>query len=178
MNEDLDALREFLPRTPFFGGLTSPQLERILSRLKRRDLARGTVVYSEGQTGRSMYVVRSGALMLTKGCVTGHDVKLVRLSAGDFFGENTLIEMQPRPNTVTVVKDAVLYELTNMDLYALYREDVEGYVMVLQNINRELCRRLRRSDARLTEIAGELDEEITQIRSSNELDLEKTLKAK
>jgi len=178
MLDDLDALREFLPRTPFFGGLTAAQLERILARLKRRDFARGAPIFSEGQTGRSMYIVQSGILMLSKGCGQGHEVKLVRLGAGDFFGENTLIEMQPRPNTVTVVKDAVLYELTNMDLYALYREDVEGYVMVLQNINRELCRRLRMSDARLTEIAGDLDEEVTQIRTEHDPIVMQAAKAK
>lgn len=176
MSTDLATLREFLPRTPFFGGLTEAQLERILAMLKRRDVPRGAVVFAEGQTGRSMYIVHSGALMLTKGCGAGHDVKLVRLGAGDFFGENTLIEMQPRPNTVTVVKDAVLYELTNMDLYALYRQDVAGYVMVLQNINRELCRRLRLSDARLTEIAGELDDEATQIRTPYDAVLERGVK--
>ncbi len=52
-----------------------------------------------------------------------------------------------------------------MDLYRLYREDVKAYVLVLQNINRELCRRLRKADSRLTQIADEAHDEVTQIRS-------------
>jgi hypothetical protein len=36
--------------------------------------------------------------------------------------------------------------------------------MVLQNINRELCRRLRRADKRITELADEAGDEKTQIR--------------
>ena len=68
---------------------------------------------------------------------------LVRLAPGDFFGETTLIEMQPRPCTAPCVTPVKLLELTNMDLYRLYREDVKAYVLVLQNFNRELCRRLR-----------------------------------
>lgn len=168
MVADLDALKEFLPKTPFFGGLDAPQLERILRKLVERRFAKGQTVFREGENGRSMYVIQSGALLLSKRGF-GQSVKLVRLGPGDFFGETTLIEMQPRPSTVTVVKDALLYELTNMDLYALYQEDVEAYVMILQNINRELCRRLRHSDARLAEMACELGEEVTQIRAPHAL---------
>jgi CRP/FNR family cyclic AMP-dependent transcriptional regulator len=43
----------------------------------------------------------------------------------------------------------VLYELTARELYAFYKADIHAYVIVMQNINRELCRRLRRADARI-----------------------------
>jgi CRP/FNR family cyclic AMP-dependent transcriptional regulator len=70
--------------------------------------------------------------------------------------------MQPRPFTVIAERPGRLHELTNGDLYHLYREDVAAYVMVLQNINRELCRRLRRASTRIAQIADE-DDETTQI---------------
>jgi hypothetical protein len=44
----------------------------------------------------------------------------------------------------------VLYELSARSLYAYYKADIHGYVIVLQNINRELSRRLRRADMRFT----------------------------
>jgi hypothetical protein len=46
----------------------------------------------------------------------------------------------------------VLYELSARNLYACYKADIHGYVMVMQNINRELCRRLRRADSRIAEL--------------------------
>jgi CRP-like cAMP-binding protein len=164
MAKDLEMLREFLPKTPFFGGLDDAQLERIIAMLVERGFPRGSTVFREGDSGRSMYIIHSGSLLHSKGGDLGRNVKLVRLGVGDFFGETTLIEMQPRPSTVTVETDAVLYELTSADLYRLYQEDVKAYVMVLQNINRELCRRLRRSDARITEMADAAGDESTQIR--------------
>lgn len=164
MTTDLQVLREFLPKTPFFGGLDEAQLERIIEMLVERRFAKGSTVFNEGDTGRSMYVIHSGAVLLSKGGGLGNKVKLVRLGVGDFFGETTLIEMQPRPSTVTVEEDTILYELTNVNLYALYKADVNAYVMVLQNINRELCRRLRRSDERITQIADEAGDESTQLR--------------
>jgi len=47
----------------------------------------------------------------------------------------------------------VLYELTGRSLYAYYKADIHAYVIVMQNINRELCRRLRSADNRITELA-------------------------
>jgi len=46
----------------------------------------------------------------------------------------------------------VLYELTARQLYSFYKSDVHAYVIVMQNINRELCRRLRRADHRIAEL--------------------------
>jgi CRP-like cAMP-binding protein len=110
--------------------------------------------------------VHEGHVVLCKdGEARGHLVKLTRLGPGDFFGEMTLIEMQPRSMTALVETPARLYELTNGDLYRLYRADPASYVMVLQNINRELCRRLRKADQRITDIADEAGDEQTQIRS-------------
>jgi hypothetical protein len=46
----------------------------------------------------------------------------------------------------------VLYELTAGKLYAYYKADIYAYVLVMQNINRELCRRLRRADDCIAEL--------------------------
>jgi CRP/FNR family cyclic AMP-dependent transcriptional regulator len=73
--------------------------------------------------------------------------------------------MQPRQFSVVAETPVSLYELTNTGLYTLYQKNVEAYVMVLQNINRELCRRLRKADERITAYADEHNQEGTQIRT-------------
>jgi CRP-like cAMP-binding protein len=100
-----------------------------------------------------MYVVHSGELVVSK---LGESERLIRMAGlrpGDFFGEMTLIEMQNRSATVVAESLTVLYELTARNLYSYYKADIRAYVMVLQNINRELCRRLRRADVRIAELA-------------------------
>ncbi len=165
-------LEEFLSATPFFGGLEPAQLSLLSKRLKAREVMAGEAVFRERDQGRSMYVVECGELCAWQ-ATEGRPVKLLRFKEGDFFGETTLIEMQPRPFSVIADGPARLQELTNADLYALYREDVTAYVLVLQNINRELCRRLRRAGNRITEIAAEVgdgdDNEVTQIRAEGTL---------
>ncbi len=157
------ALKEFLEKTPFFGGLDDEKLERVASMLVPREIEAGAHVFEEGDTGRSMYIVHHGDLIVYRRGESGASVKLMHLGVGDFFGETTLIEMQPRPVTVLAARDALLYELTNLSFYRLYHEDVRAYVMVLQNMNRELCRRLRKAESRVIQFADDAHDEHTQI---------------
>jgi CRP-like cAMP-binding protein len=157
-------LKTFLVATPFFGGLDDAQLDRLIAMLEERRLEAGAAVFEEGSPGRSMYIVHSGNLVVSKLGESGRRIRMSRLGPGDFFGEMTLIEMQNRSATVSAETPAVLYELTAKSLYALYKSDVYAYAMVQQNIARELCRRLRRADERIAEMADASRDSMTQIR--------------
>jgi CRP-like cAMP-binding protein len=99
-----------------------------------------------------MFIVHSGQLVVSKRADAGHVIRMASLAPGDFFGEMTLIEMQNRSATVVAESPTVLYELTAQKLYTCYKTDIHAYVMVMQNINRELCRRLRRADDRIAKL--------------------------
>jgi CRP/FNR family transcriptional regulator, cyclic AMP receptor protein len=145
-------LKAFLLATPFFGGLSDASLDLLISMLVERRFDAGANVVAEGEPGRSMFVVHSGQLVVSKLLDTGRVMRMSGLEPGDFFGEMTLIEMQNRSATVVAESPTVLYELTARDLYKCYKTDIQAYVMVIQNINRELCRRLRRADSRIAEL--------------------------
>jgi CRP/FNR family cyclic AMP-dependent transcriptional regulator len=142
-------LKAFLLATPFFGGLADASLDLLVSMLVERRFDAGATVVAEGDEGRSMFVVHSGELVVSKRGSAGRVIRMSALKPGDFFGEMTLIEMQNRSATVVAESRTVLYELTARDLYAFYKADIHAYVIVMQNINRELCRRLRRADDRI-----------------------------
>jgi CRP/FNR family cyclic AMP-dependent transcriptional regulator len=145
-------LTAFLPDTPFFGGLSDASLDLLVSMLVERRFDAGATVVAEGEPGRSMFVVHSGRLVVNKLLEPGRVIRMSSLEPGDFFGEMTLIEMQNRSATVMAESPTVLYELTAGKLYTCYKTDIHAYVMVMQNINRELCRRLRRADNRIAEL--------------------------
>ena len=144
-------LRAFLLATPFFGGLSDASLDFLVSMLLERRFDVGTTVVAEGEPGRSMFIVHSGELVVSR-LTEGHAIRVAGLGPGDFFGEMTLIAMQNRSATVVAETETVLYELTARQLYTCYKADIHAYVMVMQNINRELCRRLRRADDRIAEL--------------------------
>jgi CRP/FNR family transcriptional regulator, cyclic AMP receptor protein len=85
---------------------------------------------------------------------SGRIIRMTCLGPGDFFGEMTLIEVQSRSATVVAESPTAPYELTAGNLYTYYKADIYAYAMVMQNINRELCRRLRRADKRIAELAN------------------------
>ena len=147
-------LKAFLLATPFFGGLSDASLERLVSMLVERRFDAGAAIVAEGEPGRSMFIVHSGHLVVSKLGESGRSLRMTDLGPGDFFGEMTLIEMQNRSATVVAECTTVLYELTARDLYAYYKADIQAYVIVMQNINRELCRRLRRADHRISELSA------------------------
>jgi CRP-like cAMP-binding protein len=147
-------LKAFLVATPFFGGLLDASLDLLISMLVERRFDVGATVVAEGEPGRSMYIVHSGDLVVNKLGESGCVIRMSRLGPGDFFGEMTLIEMQNRSATVVAESPAVLYELSAGNLYRYYKADIYAYAMVLQNINRELCRRLRRADNRIAHQDG------------------------
>ncbi|MEJ1931643.1 cyclic nucleotide-binding domain-containing protein [Nostoc sp. NIES-2111] len=145
MAADLPHWKTSLLETPFFGGLSDASLDLLSSKLVERRFQSGETVVREGEPGRSMFIVHSGTLTVSMR-VESRSVCLSELAAGDFFGEMTLINMQDRSATVEAGSPAVLYELSARDLYAYYKADVHAYVLILQNMNRELCRRLRHAD--------------------------------
>jgi CRP/FNR family transcriptional regulator, cyclic AMP receptor protein len=145
-------LKAYLLATPFFGGLSDASFDLLVSMLVERRLDAGATVVAEGEEGRSMFIVHSGELVVSKLAGAGRSIRMSGLRPGDFFGEMTLIEMQNRSATVVAESPTVLYELTARNLYTYYKADIHAYVIVMHNINRELCRRLRRADNRIAEL--------------------------
>ncbi|WP_342722696.1 Crp/Fnr family transcriptional regulator [Bradyrhizobium sp. B097] len=145
-------LKAFLLATPFFGGLSDPSLDLLISMLVERRFDVGAMIVAEGEPGRSMFVIHSGELMVSKLGRAGRSIRMAGLEPGDFFGEMTLIEMQNRSASVVAQSPTVLYELTARNLYMYGKADIRAYVLVMQNIGRELCRRLRRADDRIAEL--------------------------
>ena len=156
-------LAAFLVATPFFGGLPDASLDLLISMLAERRFDAGATVVTEGEPGRSMYIVQSGELVVSKLGASGRVIRMTGLGRGDFFGEMTLIEMQNRSATVVAESPTVLYELTAQNLYAYYKADIYGYVMVVQNINREVCRRLRAANNRIAELADGSPQSMAQM---------------
>src|SRR3954464_7590692 len=105
-------VKAFLLATPFFGGIPDQSLDFLLSMLVECRFDTGATVVTEGEPGRSLFIVKSGRLAVSKRANAGNVIPISVLEPGDFFGEMTLIEMQNRSATVAAETPTVLYELT------------------------------------------------------------------
>ncbi len=70
-------------------------------------LPAGTVVFSEGDQGREMYVIQTGKVKIAKH-VRDMERVLAVLGDGEFFGEMAIINQKPRSATATAVEETKL----------------------------------------------------------------------
>ncbi|MEW5739252.1 MAG: cyclic nucleotide-binding domain-containing protein [Myxococcota bacterium] len=145
------AVATFVRTVPIFHDLDAKNLNVLFDFLEERKWNVGDVICSEGELGRSMYIIREGEVEVVRRSSRGNNVPIVRLGPGECFGEMTLVELQPRSASVIVKKKAVTYSLTNLSLWNLYKADNFAYIVILQNICRMLSRRLRKADSRIVE---------------------------
>jgi CRP/FNR family cyclic AMP-dependent transcriptional regulator len=137
-----DQAKSFLHEVPIFGGLPDSALHRLLELMQLRVCNAGQIICREGDPAREMFIVHTGGVEVRKRAHDG-EACLARLHAGDEFGEMSLIDIQPRSASVVACEPTELYVLGNMDLLTLYEEDLASYTFFLQNLCRELSRRLR-----------------------------------
>ena len=130
----------WLEKVPLFRSCEGELVEHIADASGELDFADGQAIVQQGQVGNGLYIVVSGAVRIVAG-----GVELARLGPGDFFGELSVIDQQPRNATVFAVGQTVCLALASWDLIALLERDTR----LAMNLLRELAGRLRRADAQL-----------------------------
>ncbi|MFN2613790.1 MAG: cyclic nucleotide-binding domain-containing protein [Actinomycetota bacterium] len=94
--ERADALAEL----DLFEGLTHDELVQIAARAHVLAFAHGDVIVPQGEAGLGFYVIESGTADVERDGAT-----VASLQRGDFFGEVSLLEWEPRNATVRATSD-------------------------------------------------------------------------
>ncbi len=77
--------------------------------------AQGAVLISEGDQGRTLFIVESGSLTVSQQTGAG-ERQLGIIEAGDVVGEIAFIDQRPRSGTVTIREDARLLKLGHAEV--------------------------------------------------------------
>ena len=93
-----------LARVGLFASLSGEALAKLADRMRREEVAAGTVLVREGDSGDRFYVLLSGMAGVTQSSLGGRGV----VRAGDFFGEVALAMGVPRTATVTAITPCVV----------------------------------------------------------------------
>jgi CRP-like cAMP-binding protein len=88
---DLKILKEVL----LFKGLKNSLLRKLLTDLFEKEYKAGEIIFSEGDTGKALYIVMAGSVKIIKHANPG-ELLLARLGPGSYFGELALIKESPR----------------------------------------------------------------------------------
>lgn len=97
----------------------------------------GDFIFRERDSGADMYIIRNGQVELLK-TRAGSECQVALLEAGDFFGEMSLLEDQPREVSARAVGPVELLRIDATTFDRIVQEAPEIPVRML----RMLCRRL------------------------------------
>jgi ATP-binding cassette, subfamily B, bacterial len=87
-----------------FGTLPGDTMAKLADRMRREDVASGTVLCREGEHGDRFYVLLSGVVGVSQRSLGERRI----LRTGDFFGEVALTMNVPRTATVTAMTPCVV----------------------------------------------------------------------
>lgn len=120
------------------------------SRLEKRTYGAGEAVYSRGEPGDAIYLIRRGSVKIFAPLGAGRSRHIATFGRGDFFGGLAFLDNRPRGNDAITASETEFYVLSLEQFNKLAEEHKKLAFTLLTAISRSLAIRLRHAD---TEIA-------------------------
>jgi len=137
---------DLLKGVELFSELNEEQLGLIANLVVVKNLNRDETVVLEGDDSvQALYLIASGSVQVYMTGIDGRETILSFLERGDFFGEMSLIDGEPRSASVRTVTDATLLVIHRESFLSLIRKTPE-IAMALMS---ELCKRLRKANKQI-----------------------------
>ncbi len=106
-----------IAEVPLFSLLDEQERIALAERVDLVKMPAGQVIFSYGDPGDSMYIIRAGRVEISFKNDTGEKIVVETVGAGAFFGEISLLDNGPRTATATVTEDldAILVDRGDLD---------------------------------------------------------------
>lgn len=137
-----DAVVEMLGKTMLWGGLSGEDLKSIVTLCKERSFEAGDKLVRKGDKGVGFYLILEGSVEVKSGNIT-----LAKFGTGQFFGEMSLLDDEPRSADVVALEPSRCLVLNAQELNAI----VESNPKIATSMLRELVRRLRATSQSIRE---------------------------
>jgi CRP/FNR family cyclic AMP-dependent transcriptional regulator len=137
-----DAVVEMLEKTSLWSGLSKKDLKLIVKLSKERKYETGDIIVRKGEGGVGFYLVLEGSVE-----VRSDGTALSRLGPGQFFGEMSVLDNQPRSADVVAVGPLRCLTLSAWTFNGLISNNPRIALKMLQ----EFARRLRSADLALSD---------------------------
>jgi len=132
-----------LQKVGLFKGLRRRVLMKLLVDLVEKEYPPGEVIFSEGESGKALYIVLAGSVVISKRQNNSEKV-LAELAAGSYFGELALIDHMPRYATAVAREKTTLLIMYKSYFDDLLQGNAAVSSKVLQNMVSLLSEYIRR----------------------------------
>jgi uncharacterized membrane protein len=127
-----------LAGVPLFERLAEEERALLAAQLDDVSFEPGQVVFKRGDPGGSIFIVVSGAVEIFVEDTTGQRIVFETAKAGDFFGELSLLDGDPRSASSVALEPTRTVRLDRSDLELLFRRHPTAAMDVLAVIGKRL----------------------------------------
>lgn len=138
-----------LRHIPLFSNLSDDELAQISAEASLRQFPKNKVVINAGDKSDSLYIVVAGKVKVLISDEEGKEVILAILGPGEFFGEMSVIDSQPRSATVITMETTSLNVIAHTDFMRCLTNNPQ----IATTILRTMAKRLREADRRIESLA-------------------------
>ena len=150
------SLPDILLTGPLLDGAPLAHRRGLLQALPYKRVAAGTTLFREGDSGEAMFIVVSGEVSLSTSAGGVQRVELDRARAGEVFGELAIISPAARFARAQATQDSELLMVERRAFQRLLEARSPAGEALLRHLTQRVCRRLRRSNARIALISDAL----------------------
>ena len=112
-------ITQMLAKCSIFEKVTPRTLTRVADEMTIQSLPPNTQIIRENDPGDRFFLIREGSVVVKRG---QPEVEVVRLQAGDFFGEMALLTGQPRNASVYTLEESLLCSLSKASFQSAIAE--------------------------------------------------------
>jgi CRP-like cAMP-binding protein len=141
---------EFLKGVRLFEGLNNDQLADILMLGIVKDYKKGDVIFEEGAEGDRLYVIYTGSVRISRVYQHMGEEALTVLGPGEFLGEMSFFNAEPRSARAIAQQDAQLLEIGNADLGNHLESRPDVALRFLWAFSSTLSQRVRETNEKFT----------------------------
>jgi CRP-like cAMP-binding protein len=123
-----------LALVPLFAGISDESMSALAEATGEQDFASGQFIVRQGQVGTGLYVVVTGSVKVLRG-----SDEIATLGPGEFFGELSVIDQEPRNASVQAAEPTLVLALASWELLRLLEKDTA----LALNLIRGLVARIR-----------------------------------
>lgn len=127
-----------LGKVPLFASLDEGELAEIAAASALRSFSKHSIVITEGDTSNSLYVILRGEVKVFVSDVNGKANTINRLGPGDYFGELSLIDEQPRAASIQALTKCQMLILSRPYFVHYLEENPRVAIRLLQGMGQRL----------------------------------------
>ena len=143
---------DFLKRIALFSVLNDQEAQQLSRHLHNKRLEDGETLFCQGENGAELFVVEDGMISVVVELPDGREMDIAELSVGDFVGEMSIFEREPRSATCRARGVTRLLSMHESDLFSFVEDNPTGATKLMRQMLSVTRQRLNQRSAFLADM--------------------------